>query len=77
MKPVIFENPRTRERVICDDVHNISVIEGEEYLTVHRVNEQRVFLIRRTAVVPVTISALVDKLVKSALSKGVVLSVRI
>jgi hypothetical protein len=53
MKPVIFENPRTRERVICDDVRNVAVIEGEEYLTVHRVNEQRTFLIRRTAVVPV------------------------
>jgi len=53
MKPVIFENPRTRERVICDDVRNVAVIEGEEYLTVHRVNEQRAFLIRRAAVVPV------------------------
>jgi len=53
MKPIIFENPRTRERVICDDVRNVAVIEGEEYLTVHRVNEQRTFLIRRTAVVPV------------------------
>ena len=53
MKPVVFENPRTRERVVCDDVRNIAVIEGEEYLTVHRVNEQRAFLIRRTAVVPV------------------------
>jgi hypothetical protein len=53
MKPIIFENPRTRERVICDDVRNSTVIEGEEYLTVHRVNEQRTFLIRRTAVVPV------------------------
>jgi hypothetical protein len=55
MKPVIFENTRTRERVVCDDVRNIAVIEGEEYLTVRRVNEQRTFLIRRTAVVPVTI----------------------
>ena len=53
MKPVMFENTRTRERVVCDDVRNIAVIEGEEYLTVHRVNEQRVFLVRRTAVVPV------------------------
>ena len=55
MKPIIFENPRTRERVICDDVRNIAVIEGEEYLTVRRVNEQRAFLIRRSAVVPVKI----------------------
>jgi hypothetical protein len=53
MKPVIFENTRTRERVVCDDVRNIAVIEGEEYLAVHRVNEQRTFLIRRTAVIRV------------------------
>ena len=55
MKPVVFENPRTRERVICDDVRNIAVIDGEEYHTVRRVNEQRAFLIRRSAVVPVKI----------------------
>jgi hypothetical protein len=53
VKPIIFENPRTRERVVCDDVRNIAVIEGEEYLAVHRENERRVFLIRRSAVVPV------------------------
>jgi hypothetical protein len=53
MKPVMFENPRTRERVVCDDIRNIAVIEGEEYLTVRRVNEQRVFLIKRTALVRV------------------------
>lgn len=53
MKSIIFENPRTRERVVCDDLCNISVIEGEEYLTVRRLNEHRVFLIKRTALVPV------------------------
>ena len=53
MKSVMFENPRTRERVVCDDIRNIAVIEGEEYLTVRRLNEHRVFLIKRTALVPV------------------------
>ena len=53
MKPVVFENPRTRERVVCDDVRNVAVIEGEEYLTVRCVNEQRAFLIKRTALVRV------------------------
>ena len=53
MKPIMFENPRTRERVVCDDLRNIAVIEGEEYLTVRRVNEQRVFLIKKTALVRV------------------------
>lgn len=55
MKPIMFENTRTRERVVCEDVRNIAVIEGEEYLAVHRVNEHRVFLIRRSALVRVKI----------------------
>ena len=53
MKPIMFENPRTRERVVCDDLRNIAVIEGEEYLAVRRENERRVFLIRRAALVRV------------------------
>jgi hypothetical protein len=53
MKPIRFENPRTRERVVCDDLRNVSVIEGEEYLAVRRENERRVFLIRRAALVRV------------------------
>ena len=53
MKPIIFENPRTREQVICDDVRNIAVIEGEEYLAVRRPDQPRVFLIKRSAVVRV------------------------
>lgn len=53
MKPIIFENPRTRERVICDDLRNVSVIEGEEYLAVRRPNQPRVFLIKRSAIVRV------------------------
>jgi hypothetical protein len=53
VKPIIFENPRTRERVICDDIRNVSVIEGEEYLAVRRIDQPRVFLIKRSAVVPI------------------------
>jgi hypothetical protein len=53
MKPVMFENPRTRERVVCVDLRNVAVIEGEEYLVVRRENERRVFLIKRTALVRV------------------------
>jgi hypothetical protein len=53
VKPIIFENPRTRERVICDDIRNVSVIEGEEYLAVRRPDQPRVFLIKRSAVVRV------------------------
>ena len=49
----MFENPRTRERVVCDDLRNVAVIEGEEYLAVRREKEQRTFLIRRAALVRV------------------------
>jgi hypothetical protein len=53
MKSIVFENPRTRERVVCDDVRNVSVIEGEEYLAVHREDNPRVFLIKKNALVRV------------------------
>ena len=53
MKPIMFENIRTRERVVCDDLRNVSVIDGEEYLAVRRENDQRVFLIRKTVLVKV------------------------
>lgn len=53
MKPIIFENPRTRERVVCDDIRNVSVIEGEEYLAVRRTDSPRVFLVRKNALVRV------------------------
>jgi len=53
MKPIMFENIRTRERVVCDNLRNVSVIDGEEYIAVRRENEQRVFLIKKTALVKV------------------------
>jgi hypothetical protein len=53
MKPIMFENPRTRERVVCDDLRNVSVIEGEEYLAVRREHDRRVFLIKRAALIRV------------------------
>ena len=51
MKPVLFENPRNHERVVCEDVRNVRVIDGVEYLSVHRINEVRQFLIRKDALV--------------------------
>ncbi len=47
--PVVFENKITRERLICDNVRLVRVFDGEEFLSVHRVNESRNFLIRRSA----------------------------
>jgi len=48
MKPVLFENIRTRERLVCDDLRNVTIIDGEEYLAVRREQEQRVFLTKRS-----------------------------
>jgi len=35
------------ERFICDDVRTVEVIDGVEYLIVHRPNEHRVFKMRK------------------------------
>jgi hypothetical protein len=50
MKPVLFENPRNREKVVCNDVKRIQIIDGVEYFLVHHVNEPREFLMRKDAV---------------------------
>ena len=47
MKPVTFRNRMNGERFVCDDVRLVEVIEGVEYLVVHRPNEHRVFKIRK------------------------------
>jgi hypothetical protein len=46
-KPVVFENRITRERLICDNLRLVRVFDGVEFLSVHRVNESRNFLIRK------------------------------
>ena len=35
------------DRVICDDVRQVQVIDGVEYLVVHRPENQRQFLMRK------------------------------
>jgi hypothetical protein len=50
MRPTVYENPRNHERVVCPDVRDVRVIDGVEYLSVHRQGEMRTFLIRRDAV---------------------------
>ena len=37
------------ERFVCEDVRAVDVIDGVEYLVVHRPNEQRMFKMRRDA----------------------------
>jgi len=49
MKPVFFKNRFNGEKFVCDDIHAVEQIDGVEYLIVHRVNEQRVFKMRKDA----------------------------
>jgi hypothetical protein len=43
----IFENKITRERYICDNIRMVRRLDGVEYLSVRKVDEERKFLIRR------------------------------
>ena len=53
MYTVIYENKITRERYICDDRRFVRWFDGEEFVSVRRVNETRTFLIRRGALTEV------------------------
>lgn len=47
MKSTTLENRINGERFICDDVRTVEVIDGVEYLIVHRPNEHRIFKMRK------------------------------
>ncbi len=47
MKTMTFKNRLNGERFICDDVRAVEVIDGVEYLIVHRPNEHRMFKMRK------------------------------
>jgi hypothetical protein len=47
MKSITLKNRMNGERFICDDVRTVEVIDGVEYLVVHRPNEHRHFKMRR------------------------------
>ena len=47
MKPITFIVERSKERVICENTRDVRVIDGVEYLTVHREDNPRPFLMRR------------------------------
>ena len=53
MNTVIFENKITKERYVCDDLRFVRWFDGEEFVSVRRVDEERKFLIRRSALTPV------------------------
>ena len=47
MKPMTFQNRLNRERVECDNVRDVEVIDGVEYLRVRKPNTARQFLMRK------------------------------
>ena len=51
MKAMTFKNRMNGERFVCEDVKTVEVIDGIEYLFVHRPNEQRMFKMRKDALV--------------------------
>ena len=51
MKPVMFKNRMNNERFICNDVRLTETIDGVEYLLVHRLENDRQFLMRKDALV--------------------------
>ena len=49
-----FKNRMNNESFVCDDVRAIEVIDGVEYLLVHRPNEHRMFKMRKDALEKIT-----------------------
>ena len=49
MKPVTFKNRMNNDKFICDDTRKVEVIDGVEYIYVHKINEQRSYLMRKEA----------------------------
>lgn len=47
MKSMTFENRFNRDRFECDNVRDVEVIDGVEYLRVRKPNTQRSFLMRK------------------------------
>ena len=53
MNTVIFEKKITRERYVCDDLRFVRWFDGEEFVSVRKIDEARKFLIRRSALTEV------------------------
>lgn len=46
-QPILFENPITKEQWVCDDLRQVKIIEGIEYVSVRKQDTKRTVLIRR------------------------------
>ena len=53
MNTVIYENKITKERYICEDLRFVRWFDGEEFVSVRKLDEERKFLIRRSALTEV------------------------
>jgi hypothetical protein len=53
MKPVTFKNIMNGEQFVCENVKAVEIIDGIEYLVVHRNGNDRSFLIKKDALVKV------------------------
>ena len=53
MNTVIYENKITKERYICEDLRFVRWFDGEEFVSVRKLDEDRKFLIRRSALTEV------------------------
>lgn len=49
MKRTLFKNKLNGEYVICDNVKDVEIIDGVQYLIVHRHNSDRMFFMRKEA----------------------------
>ena len=49
MKAMTFINERNGEQVVCDDVRAVQVIDGVDYLIVHKQDNPRPFMMRKDA----------------------------
>ena len=47
MKPITLKNKFNGERVVCDDIKEIKLIDGIEYLFVSKTIQDRKFLMRK------------------------------
>lgn len=47
MKPVEFQNIYSQEKFFCENLKQVSLIDGVEYITVKKPNNPRSFLMRK------------------------------
>ena len=56
MKTVTYKNKLNGEQVVCNDTRNVEVIDGVEYLLVHRPGNDRQFLMRKEVLEKISVN---------------------